>query len=91
MPSIAPVAEKAQQSPVQVKKYLITYRRITMIDTALNKNQTNVFQVKWLSTKSPDTGTRDTKDTKIRESDTDTVTPGIRTCRIRFIYTYIYF
>ena len=44
-----------------------------------------IFKLK-LSAKSPDTGTQDTKDTKIRESDTDTVTPGIRTRRTRYIY-----
>ena len=37
--------------------------------------------------KSPNTGTRDTKDTGIRVSDTGTVTPGIRT---RYIYIYIF-
>ena len=52
------------------------------------KDGTSAYGIN-LSAKSPDTGTRDTKDTKIRESDTDTVTPGIRTRRTRFIYIYI--
>ena len=38
-------------------------------------------------TKSPDTGTRDTKDTEIRVSDTGTTTPGNRT---RYIYILKY-
>ena len=44
----------------------------------------------WSNPKSPDTRTRDTKDTGIRMSDTDTVTPRIKTRRTRYIYIYIY-
>ena len=49
----------------------------------------NVYLQIRLSSKSPETRTWDTKDTRIRVSDTDTATPRIRTRRTRYIYTYI--